>query len=211
MQLHTYFRSSAAYRLRIALNLKNIAHELVGVNLLKGEHKSAAYLQLNPQGLVPALVLSDGRVITQSTAMLEYLEAEYTDQPLLPTDSFDAAQVRAWVNLIACDIHPIDNLRVLKYLTATLQVSEDEKTNWYLHWIREGFKALESQILATPFCFGSAITLADVYLVPQVYNAKRFGLDMTAFPKIESAYQACNDLAAFTQAAPEQQSDAPQT
>lgn len=209
MQLHTYFRSSAAYRLRIALNLKAISHELVSVNLLKAEHRSENYLKLNPQGFVPALVLDDGRVINQSTAMLEYLETEFPQHPLLPKDSYETAQVRAWVNIIACDIHPIDNLRVLKYLTATLEVSEDQKTEWYQHWIREGFKALELQLSPGPYCFGATVTLADVYLIPQVYNAKRFEVDMNQFPKIAAVYEACNQLEAFQQAAPESQADSP--
>ncbi|MCV6625070.1 MAG: maleylacetoacetate isomerase [Cellvibrionaceae bacterium] len=208
MKLYSYFRSSAAYRLRIALNLKAIEHQIQPVNLLKGEHKSDEYLALNPQGLVPALELDDGRVINQSTAMLEFLESQYSQHPLLPADSFEAAQVRAWVNIIACDIHPIDNLRVLKYLTGTLGASEDQKTAWYQHWITEGFKALEPQ-LQGPFCFGDAPTLADVYLVPQVYNALRFETDMSQFPKIMAIYQHCNQQAAFSDAKPESQADAP--
>lgn len=209
MELYTYFRSSAAYRLRIALSLKNIPHTLKPVNLLKAEHKSPEYLALNPQGFVPALKLDDGRVINQSTAMLEYLETEFPEIPLLPSDSFDAATVRAWVNLIACDIHPINNLRVLKYLAGTLGTSEDQKTAWYQHWIREGFKALEPQLAASPFCAGEHPGLADVYLVPQVYNALRFELDMEPFPKIMSIYEACQKLPAFEQAKPENQADAP--
>lgn len=207
MELFTYFRSSAAYRVRIALNLKGIEHQLTPVNLLKGEHKSEAYKQLQPQGLVPALKLDDGRVINQSTAILEYLETEYPQVPLLPSDSYDAAIVRSWVNLIGCDIHPIDNLRVLKYLVHELGVGEEDKVAWYQHWITEGFTALESQIKAAPYCFGSEVTLADLYLVPQVYNALRFNTDMSAFPKIMSVYEACNALAAFDNAKPENQPD----
>ncbi|MBE7637829.1 maleylacetoacetate isomerase [Sneathiella sp. P13V-1] len=205
MELFTYFRSSAAYRVRIALNLKEIPHKLTTVNLLKAEHKSDAYLKLNPQGLVPSLKLDDGRVINQSTAMLEYLEATSDSYPLLPSNPYDAATVREWCNIIGNDIHPVDNLRILKYLTGTLGVSEDEKMTWYHHWIHEGFKALESQVKATPYCFGNQITLADLYLVPQVYNALRFDLDMANYPKIRSIYDACNKLEAFINAAPENQ------
>ncbi|NVK42205.1 MAG: maleylacetoacetate isomerase [Oceanospirillaceae bacterium] len=207
MELFTYFRSSAAYRVRIALNLKGIEHRLTPVNLLQGEHLGDDYRALNPQGLVPALKLDDGRLLTQSTAILEYLEAEYPDRPLLPADHYEAARVRAWSNLIACDIHPVDNLRVLKYLKGTLAISDDEKTAWYQHWIHEGFKALELQLAAEPYCHGSDVTLADLYLIPQVYNALRFELDMSAYPKIHSIWDACNALPAFDDARPENQPD----
>ncbi len=203
MELFTYFRSSAAYRVRIALNLKKIDHTLTDVNLLEGAHKSDAYLDLNPQGLVPALKLDDGRIINQSSAMLEYLETVFTNKPLLPTDPFDAATIRNWCNIIACDIHPVDNLRVLKYLTGTLSVSEDEKLIWYHHWIKLGFDALEPQLKATPYCFGDEVTLADLYLIPQVYNALRFDQDMSAFPKISNIYKNCNQLDAFKRASPD--------
>ncbi|MEH6475392.1 MAG: maleylacetoacetate isomerase [Sneathiella sp.] len=203
MELFTYFRSSAAYRVRIAMNLKKIDHILTDVNLLEGAHKSDAYLNLNPQGLVPALKLDDGRIINQSSAMLEYLETVFTNMPLLPTDPFDAATIRNWCNIIACDIHPVDNLRVLKYLTGTLSVSEDEKLSWYHHWIKLGFDALEPQLKATPYCFGDAVTLADLYLIPQVYNALRFDQDMSAFPKISNIYKNCNQLDAFKRASPD--------
>ncbi len=207
MELFTYFRSSAAYRVRIALNLKNIEHRLTPVNLLKGEQLGDEYRALNPQGLLPALKLDDGRLLTQSTAILEYLEAEFPQKPLLPADHFEAAKVRAWANLVACEIHPLNNLRVLKYLKGTLNVSEDEKTAWYHHWLHEGFSALEPQLAATPFCHGSEVTLADLYLVPQVYNAQRFELDMSAYPKIQSISDACNALPAFDAARPENQPD----
>lgn len=203
MELFTYFRSSAAYRVRIALNLKKIDHILTDVNLLEGAHKSDAYLDLNPQGLVPALKLDDGRIINQSSAMLEYLETVFMNKPLLPTDPFDAATIRNWCNIIACDIHPVDNLRVLKYLTGTLSVSEDEKLSWYHHWIKLGFDALEPQLRATPYCFGDTVTLADLYLIPQVYNALRFDQDMSVFPKISNIYKNCNRLDAFKRASPD--------
>ncbi|UTW12652.1 maleylacetoacetate isomerase [Marinobacterium rhizophilum] len=207
MELFTYFRSSAAYRVRIALNLKGIEHRLTTVNLLTGEQRGDHYLALNPQGLLPALKLDSGELLTQSTAILEYLETAYPQTPLLPADPVAAAQVRAWASLIACDIHPVDNLRVLKYLKGTLQVSDDDKTAWYLHWIREGFDVLESQLKAAPYCNGAEVTLADLYLIPQVYNALRFKLDMAAYPKIQSIWEACNRLPAFDAARPENQPD----
>lgn len=207
MELFTYFRSSAAYRVRIALNLKGIEHRLTPVNLLSGENLGDAYKTINPQGLVPTLKLDDGRLLTQSTAMLEYLEAEYPAIALLPANHYEAARVRAWANLIACDIHPVDNLRVLKYLKGTLNVSDDEKTAWYHHWIHEGFRALEPELAAAPYCHGSEVTLADLYLIPQVYNALRFNLDMSAYPKIQSIWEACNALPAFDAARPENQPD----
>ncbi len=209
MELFSYFRSSAAYRVRIALNLKQIEHSIVPVNLLNSEQRGAEYMALQPQGLVPALRLADGRVISQSTAILEYLEAVFPAHPLLPADPYQAAQVRSWANLIACDIHPLDNLRVLKYLKNKLGVSDPEKDSWYQHWILEGFRALESQLVAAPYAAGAQVTLAEVYLVPQVYNALRFNTDLGEFPKIRSIYAACNELPAFQQAAPEQQVDCP--
>jgi maleylpyruvate isomerase len=207
MELFTYFRSSAAYRVRIALNLKSIEHRLTPVNLLSGENLGDAYKTINPQGLVPTLKLDDGRLLTQSTAMLEYLEAEYPAIALLPANHYEAAKVRAWANLIACDIHPVDNLRVLKYLKGTLNVSDDEKTAWYHHWIHEGFRALEPELAAAPYCHGSTVTLADLYLIPQVYNALRFNLDMSGYPKIQSIWEACNQLPTFDAARPENQPD----
>ncbi len=208
MELYSYFRSSAAYRLRIALNIKGIEHTLKPVNLLKGEHKNEAYRALQPQGLVPALQLDDGTTLGQTTAIVEYLEAEYPHTPLLPRDSVAAAVVRSWVNTIACDIHPLNNLRVLKYLVHELGVDEAQKSAWYHHWISEGFAALESQVRAAPYCFGAEVTLADIYLIPQIYNALRFNTDMTAFPKLMAIDEACNKLAAFAEARPENQPDA---
>ncbi|GAA6151983.1 maleylacetoacetate isomerase [Pseudoteredinibacter isoporae] len=211
MELFSYFRSSAAYRLRIAFNLKGIAHDIRPVNLLKAEHKSEEYLAMNPQGLVPALKIDDGRVLTQSTAILEYIEATQAGQALLPSDEFEAAIVRSWVNQIACDIHPVNNLRILKYLSGELGVDDDAKNSWYKHWIDVGFRALEEQLGDGPFCYGEQVTLADVYLVPQVYNAKRFQVDMSQFPKISAIVDHCNRLDAFVQAMPEHQPDAPQS
>jgi maleylacetoacetate isomerase len=207
MELYTYFRSSAAYRVRIALNIKEITHTLTAVSLLKGDHHEASYKSINPQGLVPALKLNDGKIICQSTAILEYLEHEYPAIPLLPKNSFDTATIRSWSNIIACDIHPLDNLRVLNYLESEFNVDAGDKMTWYHHWLIEGFTALESQLLATPYCFGDKVTLADVYLIPMVYNALRFNLSMEKFPKILAIYETCNTLDAFDRAKPENQDD----
>ena len=152
-------------------------------------------------------LLTNPSLISQSTAILEYLEAKYPQVPLLPGDSYEAAMVRGWVNIIACDIHPLDNLRVLKYLVHELEVNDEQKTAWYQHWIIEGFTALERQIKASPYCCGRAVTLADLYLIPQVYNAPRFKTDMSAFPKIMAIYEACNALESFDEARPENQPD----
>ncbi|WP_339145121.1 maleylacetoacetate isomerase [Pseudoalteromonas galatheae] len=207
MKLYTYFRSSAAYRVRIALNLKGLDHELVSVNLLKSEQNGEAYLSKNGQGLLPALETEHG-VLAQSLAILEWLEETQSGQALLPQDPWQKAQVRNFCYAIACDIHPIDNLRVLKYLSNELGASDDQKNEWYRHWVIEGFKKLEPMIGDGQFCFGTEPTLADVCLVPQVFNALRFKVDMTAFPKIARVYEYCNTLSAFSDAAPENQLDA---
>ena len=207
MKLYSYFRSSAAYRLRIALNLKGLDYEVVGVNLLEGEHKQAAYKAINPQGLVPSLATAEGDIITQSPAVLEWLEERYPTPALLPEDALQKATVRSWCFQIACDIHPICNLRVLKYVAGDLGAGEAGKTEWLHHWMSEGFAALESQLSAGPYCGGAQVSLADVYLIPQVFNALRFKLDMSAFPKIMAIYAACNQLPAFVSAKPENQPD----
>ncbi|KAF7781916.1 maleylpyruvate isomerase [Pseudoalteromonas rubra] len=208
MKLYTYFRSSAAYRVRIALNLKELDHELIPVNLLKSEQQGTDYLSKNNQGLLPALETDQG-VLAQSLAILEWLEEAYEAAPLLPADSWEKAQVRNFCYAIACDIHPIDNLRVLKYLSNELSVSDEQKNTWYRHWVIEGFKKLEVMLGDSLFCFGDKPTLADVCLVPQVYNALRFKVDMNDFPKIARIYEHCNTLPAFNDAAPEHQADAP--
>jgi maleylacetoacetate isomerase len=207
MKLYTYFRSSAAYRVRIALNLKNIEHDLVAVNLLKSEQQGEQYTNKNPQGLLPALETEQG-VLAQSLAILEWLEETHTDTPLLPNDPWQKAQVRNFCYAIACDIHPIDNLRVLKYLSQELNVDDEQKNTWYRHWVIEGFKKLEAMLGESEFCFGDKPTLADICLVPQVFNALRFKVDMTPYPKIAAIYERCNQLKAFSDAAPENQPDA---
>lgn len=208
MKLYSYFRSSAAYRVRIALNLKQIDYTIVPVNLLKKEHKSADYLAKQPQGLVPCLQTDDGQFISQSGAMLAYLEEHYPETKLTPSESADLVKMRSFVDIIACDIHPICNLRILNYLTETLEVEADTKLTWIRHWINEGFAALEKMLSASTFCFGEQVSLADIYLVPQVFNALRFEIDMTVYPKIMSVYQNCNQIDAFIQAKPENQKDA---
>lgn len=208
MKLYSYFRSSAAYRVRIALNLKQIEHTIVPVNLLKKEHKSADYLSKQPQGLVPCLQTEDGQFISQSGAMLAYLEAQYPATKLTPNESADLVKMRSFVDIIACDIHPICNLRILNYLTDTLEVKADEKLTWIRHWIDEGFSALEKMLTDSTYCFGEQVSLADIYLVPQVFNALRFEVDMNTYPKIMAVYQNCNKTDAFIQAKPENQIDA---
>jgi maleylacetoacetate isomerase len=208
MKLYSYYRSSAAYRVRIALNIKQIEYKIEPVNLLKKEHKSADYLTKQPQGLVPCLETNNGQFLAQSGAILSYLDSLYPNSTLLVPDPFQAAKIQSFVDMIACDIHPICNLRILSYLTNTLKVHSDQKLAWYQHWIVTGFEALESMLEKTKYCFGEQITLADVYLIPQVYNALRFEVDMAAFPQILSVYQNCNQLDAFIQAMPENQLDA---
>ncbi len=208
MKLYSYYRSSAAYRVRIALNLKQIGHTIVPVNLLKKDHKSADYLTKQPQGLVPCLETKDGQFLAQSGAILSYLDNLYPSSKLLPADPFLAAKIQSFVDMIACDIHPICNLRVLNYLTEDFKVDSEQKLAWYRHWIIIGFEALESILQKTTYCFAEQITLADVYLIPQVYNALRFEVDMALFPKIMNVYQNCNLVDAFIQAKPENQQDA---
>jgi maleylacetoacetate isomerase len=208
MKLYSYFRSSAAYRVRIALNLKNIEHQLVTVNLLKSEQNSSHYLNINPQGLLPALETEHG-VLAQSMAILEYLEETYPQSPLLFGDAWNKAQIRNISYAIACDIHPVDNLRVLKYLSNELNVDDAAKSQWYRHWVEVGFAKVEQLLDANnSYCVGDQPSLADVCLIPQVFNAIRFNVDMTAYPKIAAIYERCNQLAAFADAAPENQPDA---
>ncbi|ENW80990.1 maleylacetoacetate isomerase [Acinetobacter sp. ANC 3929] len=208
MKLYSYFRSSAAYRVRIALNLKALPYETEAVHLVKNEQQLASYRALNPSQLVPTLLDQD-QTFTQSLSILEYLEERYPAKALLPKDLVQRAKVRAFAQSIACDIHPINNLRVLKYLQNDLAISNEQKTLWYRHWILEGFHSLEMQLQHSngQFCFGSQPTFADCCLIPQVYNAKRFKIDLSAFPKIESIYQHCLTLPAFLNATPEQQPD----
>ncbi len=211
MKLYSYFRSSAGWRVRIVLALKGLDFDLVPVHLLRdgGEHLTAEYAQTNPQGLVPALE-NDGSVYTQSLAIMEYLEETYPDPCLLPGDAKGRAAIRAFCQSIACEIHPLNNLRVLKYLVRDLGCDEETKLAWYAHWIQEGFRPIE-QLLARgegPFCFGAKPTLADACLVPQVFNAQRFNVDLSDFPKIRAVNAACLAHEAIAATLPSLQPDA---
>jgi maleylpyruvate isomerase len=209
MQLHGYFRSSAAYRVRIALNLKGLPAEQLPHHLRKGEQRAPEYLALNPQGLLPALVLDDGAVLTQSLAIIEWLEETHPAPPLLPKDPLERAKVRAFSLAIACDVHPLQNTRVLERLRA-LGIKEPDVTAWAGWAVREGLAACEKLIADEegPFCFGPSPTLADLCLVPQLGNARRFNVDVSAFPRLVAAEKAARSVKAFADAAPERQPDA---
>lgn len=211
IRLYSYWRSTAAYRVRIALNLKGLDYETTTVSLLPddAEHRQAEYRRRNPQMLVP--FLEDGTFgVGQSQAILEYLEETYPEKPLLPSAATDRAAVRSFCNLICCDIHPLNNLRVLQYLKETLGSSDAQRNAWYAHWIHEGFAAAETlaAMHAGPFVFGSALTLADVCLVPQMYNASRFDVPVTEFPHLVAVDKHCRALEGFAHAAPGRQPDA---
>jgi maleylacetoacetate isomerase len=213
MKLYDYFRSSAAYRVRIALNLKDVKlSERTFVHLRMGSQRAQDYLALNPQGLVPALELDDGRVLTQSLAIIEYLDETHREPPLLPADAAGRARVRAIALGIACEIHPLNNLRVLNYLTGTLGTTDSQRNGWYKYWIDVGFEALERQLERDDdtgtFCHGESPTLADICLVPQLANARRFKVDVSPYPTLTRIEAACNALPAFAQAAPSRQPDA---
>ncbi|WP_404378515.1 maleylacetoacetate isomerase [Caenispirillum salinarum] len=214
MRLYTYWRSSTSYRVRIALNLKGLSAEQVPVHLVRdgGEHKQPAYTALNPQAGVPTLVEDDGRALTQSLAICEYLDEVHPHPPLLPTDAAGRARVRAFALAISCEIHPLTNLRVLKHLTGHLGLSEDTKLEWYRHWTVQGLTALEAMVAGHPdtgdCVHGFTPTLADLCLVPQMYNARRFNVGLELFPTLVRIDAHCRDLEAFKAAAPEAQPDA---
>lgn len=213
MKLYTYFRSSAAYRVRIALNLKGLAYEAVPVHLLRhgGEQLAPEYRAVNPSALIPALE-DDGAIVHQSLAIMEYLDELHPAMPLLPTGALARARVRALALTVACDTHPITNLRVLKYLKGPLGLSEEVKTQWYKHWLGEGMAMLEAHLAGEPqtgrFCHGDTPTMADCCLVPQVFNAQRFELDLAPYPTIMRIHANCMALPAFAAAHPSQQPDA---
>lgn len=213
LQLYTYFRSSASYRVRIALHLKGLPFESVPVHLLQGggAQHSAHYQQLNPAGLVPTLV-DNGHALGQSLAIMEYLDETHPEPALLPRDALGRARVRALAQSVACEIHPLNNLRVLQYLERDLKVTEPAKTDWYRHWITLGFTAIEAMLANSPatgtFCHGDTPGLADCCLIPQIANARRFDTPLDAFPTIRRIETACLALDAFAKAAPQLQPDA---
>ncbi|MCL2919602.1 maleylacetoacetate isomerase [Shewanella litorisediminis] len=212
MKLYGYWRSSAAYRVRIALNLKGLDAEQLSVHLVKngGEQHCDDYVALNPQHLVPSLVLDDGSVLTQSLAIMEYFEDTGMGLPLLPASAADRATVRAMCLAIACEIHPLNNLRVLQYLSGDMGLSDEVKNAWYHHWIHEGFTAFEKLLArhSGEYCFGDTPTLADACLIPQVYNARRFNVPLDNYPNILRIEAHCNATQAFIDALPENQPDA---
>ena len=209
MKLYTYFRSSAAYRARIALNLKGIPYEMASIHLTRGggQQHGAAFRAVNPQGRVPALTLDNGATLIQSLAIIEYLDETHPAPPLLPADPVARAHVRAAAQVIACDIHPLNNTSPLFYLKNTLKQEQETINAWYGHWVTVGFEALEALLRPGPYSFGETVTLADVCLVPQVANARRFNVPLDAFPKIVAVDAACLKLAAFDRARPENQPD----
>jgi maleylacetoacetate isomerase len=207
--LHDYYRSSAAYRVRIALNLKGVEYESRPVNLLEGAQKSDAYRALNPQSLVPMLEI-DGLKLTQSLSIIMYLATRFPEPPLLPADAGEAAHVRAMALSIACDIHPLNNLRVLNYLKSELGQPQEARDAWYRHWIGEELTALEATAAprAGAFLFGDTPTIADICLVPQLYNARRFSVPLDAYPTLLRADASANELEAFARAHPDRQETA---
>ena len=210
MKLHDYFRSSASFRVRIALNLKNIQYEQIPVHLLNNEQRNREYLDINPQGLVPSL-LDKEQLLTQSLAIIEYLEECYPIPAILPKTAIERAKVRSLSQLIASDIHPLNNLRVLRYLNHPLDCSEEQKNSWYQHWVKMGFDALEELLSKNNenlFCFGNTPTLADICLFPQVYNARRYQCDLAPYKTIQAIVDRCLELPAFIKALPENQPDA---
>jgi maleylpyruvate isomerase len=210
MKLYGYFRSSAAFRVRIALNLKKLDYESAFIHLRRGDQSQPGFRAVNPQGLVPALE-TDGQVLIQSLAIVEYLEEAHPEPPLLPRDPAGRARVRGLAEIVACDIHPINNLRVLRYLHRSFGQDEQAIGTWYNHWIGEGFQALEQLMAEDPrsgaFCHGDAPGLADIALVPQVVNAERYKLDLAPYPTIKRIFDNCMKLDAFAAAHPDRQPD----
>lgn len=211
MKLYTYFRSSSSYRVRIALNLKRVDYEAAFIHLRKGDQFGADYVKVNPQQQVPTLITDDGDALVQSPAILEWIDETWPDPPLLPGDPLGRQRVRAIAALIGCDIHPIDNLRVLKYVTEELGATQDQLQAWFNHWVELGFDALEKMLDGDPetgrYCHGDSPTLADVYLAPQVFNSQRFKLPLDPYPNIKRIYDNCMALDAFHEASPPEQPD----
>jgi maleylacetoacetate isomerase len=210
VKLYSYFRSSAAYRVRIALNLKSIAYEMESVHLVKdgGHNRRPEFRAFNPQMRLPTLITTAGDTLIQSLAIIEYLEETHPEPPLLPKDPIARAKVRAFAELIACDIHPLNNTGPLRYLKNAMGQQQSAIDTWYHHWILEGFEALEALIEPAPYTYGNTVTVADLCLVPQVYNARRLKVPLEKFPKILGVEAACLKLPAFDRARPENQPDA---
>jgi maleylacetoacetate isomerase len=211
MRLYTFFRSSAAFRMRIALNVKGLEYEPVPVSLPKGEHKLAPYLDVHPQGLVPALE-DGGRIFVQSLAMMEYLEETHPEPPLLLASAADRAYARAIAQIIACEIHPLNNLRTLRHIKKSYALDDDGVNSWYRHWIAEGLAGLEAYLTGSgrcgKYCYRDQVTIADCCLVPQVFNAQRYSCDLTPYPEVMRIFAQCMKLEAFVAAQPSNQPDA---
>ncbi len=210
MKLYTYFRSSAAFRVRIALNVKGLEYDAAFVHLAKGEHRHAPYAAVNPQALLPTLELDDGKRLTQSLAIIEWLEEKHPTPRLLPTDAFARARVRSLAYLVACEIHPLNNLRVLQHLKRALGQSQEQIDTWYRHWIADGLAKLEAELAGGSgrFCYGDAPTMADCCLVPQIFNAKRYNSHLAPYPTTMRVFENCMKLEAFDRAQPSKQPDA---
>jgi len=210
VKLYTYFRSSAAFRVRIALNLKGLAYQPVFIHLAKGEHRAPAYAKVNPQALVPTLELDDGTRLNQSLAIIEYLDETHPAKLLIPKDSLGKARVRSLSYLIASEIHPVNNLRVLQHLKRALGQNEDQINTWYRHWIADGLAKLEAELASSKgrFCYGDSPTMADCCLVPQIFNAKRYQSDLAPYPNVMRIFDSCMKLDAFDRAQPSKQPDA---
>ena len=209
MKLYTYFRSSAAFRVRIALNLKGVQYQPVFVHLAKGEHRKPEYAKVNPQALVPTLELADGTRLNQSLAIIEFLEEKHPSPALLPKDALGRARVRSLSNLVASEIHPVNNLRVLQHLKRALGQSQDQIDTWYRYWIADGLAKLEAELQSkNRFCHGDAPTMADCCLVPQIFNAKRYQSDLAPYPNTMRVFDECMKLEAFDRAQPSKQPDA---
>lgn len=205
MKLYNYFRSSASFRVRIALELKGLSYDYVPVHLVKGEHKQEKYAAVSAAMLVPTLETDGGELLGQSMAIIEYLEELHPQPPLLPSEAAERAHVRALAQLVACEIHPLNNLRVLKYLVNELKVGEEAKNAWYRHWVRNGLEMFERELARLPvsrFCFGNTPTLADCCLVPQIFNGRRFDVDFSGLPRTMAAFDACMEQVPFQKAQP---------